>query len=282
MTDRETRKKSIDGLILHFFRDDIGGILITDQKGAVLYEDQKTAFIQREKTNWKVACPPPRPDQKGEMWDLLHSDSGKTFMVTTSTFQEEGEMIQVHHLMDTSLYMSLYRDMSDYSRVLKYQKEHDGMTGLFNKGKFMELKNILFPKQETIAVFNMDLNFLKQTNDTYGHEAGDRLIRKAAESLKKIEARNVMPFRVGGDEFMVVAIHISREEAEQLQKKWEAGLEELNQADDGLPCVIACGFAYGDKGFDLEEVFALADQRMYEDKKAKKQKAGQPVAPDPR
>ena len=49
MTDRETGKKSIDGLILHFFRDDIGGILITDQIGAVLYEDQKTAFIQREK-----------------------------------------------------------------------------------------------------------------------------------------------------------------------------------------------------------------------------------------
>ena len=47
------------------------------------------------------------------MWDLLHSDSGKTFMVTTSTFEENGEMIQVHHLMDTSLYMSLYRDMSD-------------------------------------------------------------------------------------------------------------------------------------------------------------------------
>ena len=282
MTDRETGKKSIDGLILHFFRDDIGGILITDEKGAVLYEDQKTAFIRKEKTNWKVACPPPRLDQKGEMWDLLHSDSGKTFMVTTSTFEENGEMIQVHHLMDTSLYMSLYRDMSDYSRALKHQKEHDGMTGLFNKGKFMEMKNTLFAKQETIAVFNMDLNFLKQTNDTYGHEAGDRLIRKAAESLKKIEARNVMPFRVGGDEFMVVAIHISRGEAEQLQKRWEAGLEELNQADDGLPCVIACGFAYGDKGFDLEEVFAQADQRMYEDKKAKKQKAGQPVAPDPR
>ena len=256
-----------DSAILRFFRDDIGGILITDGAGNILYEDEKTAFIRKKKTNWKAACPPPRSEQQGEKWDLLHSESGRSYMVITSTFTDGEGQKQIHHLVDTSLYMGLYRDINDYSRKLQTEKEHDGLTGLYNKGKFMEMKDSLFARQDAIAVFNLDVNNLKTMNDRQGHEAGDRLIRKAAESLKKIEARNIMPFRVGGDEFIVIAIHVSREEAEQIGRKWAEGLAELNRAEDGIPCTIACGFAFGEKGYDLEEVLALADRRMYEDKK---------------
>jgi len=266
-----------DDLILRFFRDDIGGILMTDAKGSVLYQDAATAFIQREKTNWKAACPPPRADQRAEIWDLLRSENGKTYRVITSAYDQDGKLIQVHHLVDTSLYMDLYRAITDYSKSLKTEKDHDGLTGLYNKGKFLELKRSLFEKQETIAVFNMDLNSLKYMNDTFGHEAGDRLLKKAARSLKAIEARNIMPFRVGGDEFLVIAIHVTREEAENIRERWEQALAELNREKDHVPCEIACGFAFGEKGHQLEDVLALADARMYEDKKAKKEKSGLPT-----
>ena len=266
-----------DDIILRFFREDVGGILITDGDGKILYEDEKTAFIRTGKTNWKAACPPAVPGQKGVMWDLLHSDSGKTYMVITSTYAEENGLKQIHHLVDTSLYMNLYRDITDYSKTLQTQKDHDGLTGLYNKGKFMEMKRTLFSQQETIAIFNMDVNNLKQTNDNYGHEAGDMLLRKAAASLKRIEARNVMPFRMGGDEFLVVVIHVTKENAEAIRRDWEEGLAELNRMEDGIHCVIACGFAFGDEGFDLDETLALADKRMYEDKRDKKLKAGQPL-----
>ena len=266
-------RNDLDSLILRFFRDDVGGILITNASGEVLYEDEKSMFVTRETTNWKFACPPVDEGQKGEMWDLLHKDTGKTYMVTTSTMPFENGLAQVHHLVESSVYMEIYRDITSYSKTLKAEKEHDGLTGLYNKGKFMSLKNSLFKNLDAIAVFNMDVNNLKHMNDTYGHEAGDRLIKKAADSLHRIEARNVLPFRVGGDEFIVVAMHVSREEAERLRQDWEAGLAELNQKDDGVSCVIACGFAYGEKGYDLEALLALADQLMYEDKKAKKQQA---------
>lgn len=264
----------MDEAILRFFRDDIGGIRITDAAGNVTYEDEKTAFISREKTNWAAACPPAREGQRGEAWDLLRSGNGKTYMVITSAFSENGEQFQIHHLVDTSLYMDLYRDMTDYSKSLKVEKDHDSLTGLYNKGKFMELKKTLFREQDAIAVFNMDVNNLKQANDTYGHEAGDKLIKKAAESLKRIQKRNVMPFRVGGDEFIVVALHVTYREAEQIRRDWEEGLKMLNRAEDGINCVIACGFAFGEKGYDLEELLSRADQLMYEDKKARKSMAG--------
>ena len=55
----------MDELILRFFKEDIGGILITGQNGEILYEDEKTSFIRTEKTNWESACPEPRDGQKG-------------------------------------------------------------------------------------------------------------------------------------------------------------------------------------------------------------------------
>ena len=261
---------NLDEMILRFFRNDIGRILITDENGKILYEDAKAASVRQGKTNWEAACPPPVYGQRAEMWDLLDTVSGKTWVVYSSTFREDGHLRQIHHLMDTSVYMDLVRDMGEYSKTLRNEKDHDGLTGLYNKGKFLEMKKTLFRNQKTIAVFNMDVNNLKQMNDEHGHDAGDRLIIKAAESLKKIEARNIIPFRVGGDEFIVVAIHVNREEAEKILKSWEEGLAELNRQDDGIRCEIACGFAFGGKDYDLDEIFASADEKMYEDKKARK------------
>lgn len=261
----------INEAILRFFRDQVGGILITDSAGNILYSDEHTAFIREDCANWKTACPPPAPGQKKEIWDLLCTHDGHSYMVITSSFSDGEDLKQIHFLADTSLYTGLFRDITDYSKFLRTEKEHDVHTGLFGKGKYMEMKRNVFTKQQTIAVFNFDINNLKRTNDLLGHEAGDRLIRKAAESLKRIEARNIIPFRVGGDEFMVVAMHVTREEAEDIRRRWEEALAELNQRQDGIPCSVACGFAYGENGFDLEEVLALADRRMYEDKKAKKE-----------
>ena len=270
----QQEEPTLDQVILRFFRKDIGGLLITDDTGKVIYEDEKTSFIQLEKTNWKAACPAPRPGQTCETWDLLRSEPKKTYMVTTSTYSDRGGIKQIHFLVDISLYMDLYREMTDYSKAMQTEKDHDALTGLYNKGKFEELKRTLFARQETIAVYNMDLNFLKEANDTLGHTAGDQLIMKAADSLKHIAARNVLPFRVGGDEFITVAIQVDREKAEKIRQNWEEGLAELNRREDGLPCTIACGFVYGERGFDLDEVFARADRLMYENKLAIKGKAG--------
>ena len=160
-------------LILRFFTEDVGGILITGKGGEVLYEDERTRLLLRESTNWDAACPPPREGQRGERWDLLHKESGQSFMVVTSTLREGDELMQLHYLVDSSEYMELFRDMGSYSKALKQEKELDGLTGLYNKGKFLSLKQSLFRKQKSLAVFNMDVNNLKYVNDNFGHEAGD-------------------------------------------------------------------------------------------------------------
>ena len=139
-------------MILRFFRDDIGGIRITNEAGELLYEDERSARIRREAVRWKSMCPPPMEGQRGEIWDLPNATDGKPYMVTTSTFIEDGEMIQVHHFTDSSVYMELFRDMSAYSRTLKEEKDRDGLTGLNNKGKLMEMKQSLFKRTIRICL----------------------------------------------------------------------------------------------------------------------------------
>lgn len=260
-----------DVLIQRFFQEDVRGILVTGADGEILYQDDRSSEIIRHNLRWRRFCPPPKAGERGMIWELSNAGEEKQYEVISSTMEKDGALIQIHHFMDNSFYMELIRDVNDYSSTLKSEKEHDDLTGLYNKGKLMQLEKTLFKDMDAIAVFNMDVNNLKRMNDTYGHEAGDKLICKAAESLHRIEARNVLTFRTGGDEFMAVALHVSREGAEDIRRRWEEGLAELNRRDDGVKCVIACGMAYGERGYDLEEVLALADQRMYEDKRRKKE-----------
>ena len=152
-----------------------------------------------------------------------------------------------------------------------HEKEHDAMTGLFNKGKYMELMGDAYKRLDSIAIFNMDVNNLKKMNDTYGHEAGDALIIKAARSVLSIQRDNVKGFRIGGDEFMVVAENATKEEADALLLEWQQSVKRLNEEDDGINIVIACGTAYGEKNYDLNELLQIADNNMYVNKRALKE-----------
>ena len=155
-----------------------------------------------------------------------------------------------------------------------YESEHDQLTGLYNKGKYMSMMEEFFPNCKSLAVYNMDVNYLKRTNDTYGHEAGDALIIKSAKSLLMVERERVRGFRMGGDEFMLIAWDLSEEEAESVKEDWNKALAELNSIPGEMECVIACGLAYGEGEYDLKELLKLADERMYENKVAIKKARG--------
>lgn len=264
----------LTAIITGFLCKDVGGILIIDEDGSPLYEDSVTSQVDRRGSNWSAACPPLWEGQRSEEWDLIDSVNEKAYRVITSTVESEGKLLQIHYLTDVTLYTDIFKKINEYSRSLKEERDHDHLTGLFNKGKFMAMKRSRFRTLSSIAVFNLDVNNLKYMNDNFGHEAGDKLIKKAAESLHRVSARNVMCFRMGGDEFEMVGMGLTREEAEELRKTWEEGLAQLNQVDDGVPCVIACGMVFAEKEYDLDEVLQQADKLMYEDKKRKKALSG--------
>lgn len=164
----------------------------------------------------------------------------------------------------------LYLENGLMREKLIYASEHDQLTGLYNKGKYLAMLESEYPHLNSIAILNFDVNDLKLMNDTYGHEAGDKLIIKAANSIRKVTTNKIHGYRMGGDEFLMVACDVSQEEADRLKERWEQELERLNSLADGVNCVMAVGLAYGSKEYQLSELLEQADKRMYEDKKRKK------------
>ncbi len=257
-----------DLIIEKLQRNMIGGVIITGPEGEV-YRDGNVQMTQHFIDQAREACPAKDKAGSVKSWEYWDENSERCYQVQTATDIVDGELYQLHQITDISESISLYRMMSSYTNDLKTVSEQDKMTGLYNKRKYMKLINDFYPKKSQVAVFNMDVNNLKTINDTLGHEAGDRLLIKAAKSIRAVVSDNAKGFRMGGDEFMMLAHDMTENEAQDLKIRWEEALARLNEEDTEFNCVIACGFAYG-SGSELESLLKTADERMYEDKKAKK------------
>ena len=130
----------------------------------------------------------------------------------------------------------------------------------------------------TYAVVMIDLDDLKEVNDTYGHESGDQYIISAAEILKKIVGESGLTARHGGDEFV---LFLEEKSEEALQEK----LLQLKSAQDSSEAVLHDGqhvplrFSMGCCFIDevaapYDEMLEKADIAMYQNKRQRKEKHG--------
>ena len=161
--------------------------------------------------------------------------------------------------------------VSFYRRLLD-RFELDALTGLPGSTKFRDyVEGIEKNPPKSVGVVFFDVNGLKEYNDTKGHQAGDLLIQKAAESLHALTENNVNAFRVGGDEFVMIITDRDEGFLNGLLERWRSKLAGLNAANDGIHCAIASGAAFGSGEYILSDVLKLADERMYADKRRTKE-----------
>lgn len=108
-------------------------------------------------------------------------------------------------------HMWIYRDITErknYQDMITHKAFHDYLTGLPNRDFFLQkLADRLKPdaaQSDRFSIFYMDLNGFKQVNDTYGHAAGDELLKAVAQRLKSVLRENDLLARMGGDEFALL------------------------------------------------------------------------------
>ena len=190
-------------------------------------------------------------------------------------FLRRGMNFNEEYFRETSVYnvIRLFIENGVLREKIIYESEHDKLTDLYNKDKYLNDRSEAFGRPDQIAIFNFDVNNLKHINDTQGHEAGDHLIVRAAQSLKSIVTEKVIGYRIGGDEFVVVGYDISEDQADEIRASWEEALNEINK-DEPEQITVACGIACGEGEYDLEELLGEADKRMYENKKEMKKRLG--------
>lgn len=149
-------------------------------------------------------------------------------------------------------------EKKEKSELLNRLSFEDSLTGLYNRNKYNQILDKYGERivRRTGTAF-FDLNGLKRMNDTYGHEAGDELIRNTAHHIGAVFAGDA--FRIGGDEFTIVMIGVDRSEFEA-----KVQLAAQQMRDDGIS--IATGMAWHDGDITLTMQLQEADHRMYEDK----------------
>jgi diguanylate cyclase (GGDEF)-like protein len=150
----------------------------------------------------------------------------------------------------------------------------DQMTGLKNRRAYAEtVEGMAGELPEKLCVLVLDVNGLKEMNDTRGHEAGDELIIAAATCIRGAFPDCDAVFRIGGDEFCVFLTDPERDPEECVRQMEASAAAWKGRFVNGF--TIACGMARAGGGKDIHALIQEADQAMYE---CKSRYYGQPGA----
>lgn len=139
----------------------------------------------------------------------------------------------------------------------------DGLTGCYNRLAYTRVL-LEYTDKKPCHLTIMDLNGLKKVNDTKGHQEGDRLLASFADILTKHTGNVSDLYRIGGDEFVLLTKPKNIE-------AYKAGMESARNEAVAKGVSFADGEAIYEPSDNMEEVMALADERMYKRKKEMKE-----------
>ncbi|HUJ01982.1 MAG TPA: GGDEF domain-containing protein, partial [Usitatibacter sp.] len=152
------------------------------------------------------------------------------------------------------------------------QAIRDPLTGCHRRESGKELLDLQFViaarHGTSLSVLFVDLDHFKRVNDSYGHEEGDRVLAAAAAALRHAMRESDIVLRWGGEEFVVVLPHTTKEEAAALLER--LALYGIGRLPDGRPVTASVGIAelLADGARSAEELVEIADRRMYRAKQA--------------
>ncbi|MGB9670090.1 MAG: diguanylate cyclase domain-containing protein [Halothiobacillaceae bacterium] len=243
-----------------------GGILLKD---ALRQRADILAHAQIRGTDWVLAIYPQTEVWDGQRRYIIRRVGGAIAVVLLG-------VVVLLFLRLRTLAEAQRRQMLEQAHDRLYsQATHDALTGLFNRYAFNEHFHRLIRQaqrlRQPIAVLLIDIDYFKQVNDHWGHEAGDQLLRRVAAVIGERARRPLdMAARLGGEEFAVLLEGVSTEDA------WVLGeLLRLAVADLKLPhprggfVSVSVGVAgTGPEHYmPLKDLLELADHALYEAKR---------------
>lgn len=214
----------------------------------------------------------------------IHLPNGSWSLLAKYKNLNQTESINQFHRWLTALgamtffagYLLIVFFINNYLRAHKHSL-HDELTHLPNRRYLFNELNRMMSKsgaQLSFTVLNIDLNKFKTINDTFGHEAGDKVLKHTASLLKKSIRSADFIARMGGDEFVVILHRTSnQQDVEQIIHKMHLLLESspLKWQDEKIWLSLSIGYymfnGKADKSI-INDVLSKADQSMYKNKTA--------------
>ncbi|MHC5614318.1 MAG: GGDEF domain-containing response regulator [Nostoc sp.] len=205
----------------------------------------------------------------------------------TKPFQELEVLMRVRNQL---LIKQQYQKLVEQNQHLEYEVQErlkaeaevrqlsltDELTGLYNRRGFFWLANQQFKIAQRTQMFCcllfIDIDGLKQINDSLGHKIGDRMLIDTAQLLKQTFRDSDIIARIGGDEFLIL-VSVESRNTDEFYPRLQASIDHYNQEHNYSPKLsISFGVtqcALNEK-VSLEQLIEEADKLMYEDKRAKR------------
>ena len=183
---------------------------------------------------------------------IEHIRKNEKFPVTGSS--------ELRYLADT--YNELYEATRKQQETLSYEASHDALTGLCNRKMFEHEREVCDP--QTTAMILIDVDYFKEVNDTYGHEIGDKLLKRIASILRKSFRSEDYVCRIGGDEFAVLMMNSDSSLQGLVTRKIEDAQAQLRQPEADVPGItLSVGVAFPDRPNSTGDIYRDADTAQY-------------------
>jgi diguanylate cyclase (GGDEF)-like protein len=196
------------------------------------------------------------------------------FRDVTERKQVEKKLRQANERLQSQLI-----EIGTLQSKLRSQAIRDPLTNLFNRRYLDETLDRELARSARegypVCVIMMDIDHFKQVNDTYGHEAGDHILKVIANTLSTQNRRGDFACRYGGEEFVIVMPNISVHTACQRAEQLRTSLSSLNvqYGRFNLTTTLSIGIAcYPSNGENRESILRAADRALYSAKKTGRNK----------
>jgi diguanylate cyclase (GGDEF)-like protein/PAS domain S-box-containing protein len=169
--------------------------------------------------------------------------------------------------------IGLARDVTELRQLQSVEREQartDQLTGLVNRRgceeAFVRETARATRENGSVGVVLFDIDHFKKVNDTYGHEAGDAILKGVAGALRGVARASDVPGRWGGEELLAILPGVDVAGARRFAERVRVAVAAL----EGLPCpvTVSAGTAEWTKGQDVKAVLARADRMLYDAKGA--------------
>jgi diguanylate cyclase (GGDEF)-like protein len=157
-------------------------------------------------------------------------------------------------------------DLMKRKEEIIYLSYHDKLTGLYNRRySEEEMRRLDTERNLPISLIMGDVNGLKLTNDAFGHETGDKLLKKIANIIKNECRKDEIVARTGGDEFLIVLPKTNRHDAEKIVERIKYKCD--NEKEDPIKPSISIGYSVKEHvDQDITAVYKMAEDKMYNNK----------------
>lgn len=177
--------------------------------------------------------------------------------------------VGITHVVMQKVYLDHYMNREKLKKLVV----HDQLTQVYNRNKLKEISNdsselVVFDDIE-VSMMLVDIDFFKKVNDTYGHEAGDRVLEFLAKTLKESVRVTDFVIRWGGEEFLILMPGCVGEQAYRVAEKIRTKIEET---DNGVcPMTVSIGVAEH-AGGNYHDTIKNADRALYDAKNSGRNK----------